>query len=52
MYIKAINLLFLFIIVIFLSGCANENLDESPLPWATPSDWEGRLPGFGAGSNN
>ena len=52
MYTKATKSFFFFVLLFFISGCANENLDESPLPWATPAGWEGRLPGFGAGSNN
>ena len=52
MYNKVVNFFLLLFMVILLSGCANENLDESPLPWATPAGWEGQLPGFGAGSSN
>ena len=48
MFIKLIFIFFLSILSIFLSSCTNENIDDSALPWATPSDWEGRLPGFGA----
>ena len=49
MFTKLIFIFFLSILSsIFLSGCKNENIDDSALPWATPSDWEGKLPGFGA----
>lgn len=48
---KLVSFLWLSIMVSFLSGCADENVDDSALPWATPASWEGRLPGFGAGSN-
>ena len=46
-----LSTVFLFSLVVCLfSGCSEENLDNSELPWATPATWEGRLPGFGAGS--
>ena len=51
MYTRLILLFLLSILSIFLYGCTNENIDDSALPWATPSEWEGRLPGIGAGSS-
>lgn len=31
-----------------LSGCASTPQDSS-VPWSRPADWEGKLPGMGAG---
>ena len=49
-------LLALFLIkgLLFLSGCSSlmeEDPNDASLPWATPADWEGTVPGMpGPGS--
>ena len=36
-------------VLLGLSGCASlldEDPNEAQLPWATPADWEGQVPGM------
>lgn len=48
--LKIIFLLSLILPGLFgLSGCrslAEEDPNEQQLPWATPADWEGQMPGM------
>lgn len=46
---KQLTLSLLFIIgLLTLSGCAilDEDPNEAQLPWATPANWEGTVPGM------
>ncbi len=51
----SIKILFLGVLILTisgLSGCRNiieEDPNEAQIPWATPADWEGQLPGMPSG---
>lgn len=39
----------LMVVLAGLSGCrslAEEDPNEAQIPWATPADWEGQVPGM------
>lgn len=47
--LTSLILLAVFIVGSFaLTGCM-EDPDESTIPWSRPQDWEGGIPGLGAG---
>ena len=53
---RTIKITFLLLLsltgLILTSGCrslAEEDPNEQQIPWATPADWEGQLPGMPGG---
>jgi hypothetical protein len=33
--------------VLFASGCATKQPEDSSIPWSRPASWEGGIPGMG-----
>jgi hypothetical protein len=32
-----------------LGGCTSKTAKDTSIPWSRPADWEGQMPGMGAG---